>query len=343
MVIQMNNPLYDPQFLAGLAIARGQPADQAYTQAALMQQQNEDNQMKQAEYERQQYFQQALPQILGQIANLPNPSARLQALVENGVPIKDAALILERTGLGGSQESSGFSQVGQENAEPRPILSAGEKRINATMLKDFNQVGRNAERELRLLEDSEEAFQDFDKNTGYFTEAGGLLSKLPLPKGSENVFLSTEGQTAKAKIDKLNSQLFQNRVAALGSKGTDAAKKEILQGLPSIGLTKEARDDLLATKKRENYEAILRARFFNEWAKTHGNDLSGADNVFSDFVGNVSLLDESGRPNKALISQLSEVAKEGMNVGGAGLNTNDDGGYSLEELLAEQARRKQGM
>lgn len=335
----MNNPLYDPQFLAGLAIASGTPANDALQQAALFQNEQQNQQMKQAEYQRKQYIDQALPQILSQLNDIPDPTMKLQALVEYGVPIQDAALILERIGAVGNnninKSMEGIKNSSSSMPEPRK-LSATELRTNSNTLRDLNNIRRNSEKELRLLEDSEQAFEDYDKNAGYFSEAGSLLSKIPLPKFAENLTLNESAQTAKQKIDKLNSQLFQNRVAGLGSRATDAAKAEILKGLPQTSLTRDARRDLLDTKKRENYDNILRAEFFDQWAKANGNDLNGAEGAYSDFINSVDLLDENGNVNKKLLKMIPGVVNGDLELE----NEGEDEEYTYEEVLKEIDRRK---
>lgn len=306
----MNSAFQDPQFLAALAMGRGVAPDQAIQQAALFQQQQEDAMRKQAEFENQQYMQQTLPQIIASLNNIPNPIGKLQALVNAGIPAQDAALLMERLGLVQNQKMSNRVEESETTNNIAKPLNATELRNNLGILKDVNKTAQNAERELRLLEDSADAFEQFDKNTGNYTGAGSLLSKIPLPKAAENILFDEQAQIAKQKIDKLNSQLFQNRVAGLGARATDAAKAEILKGLPQTNLTKEARQDLLNTKKRENYESILRSRFLNDWAKANNNDLTGAENEFSAFINEHQdeLLTADGKPNKKLLNDLKKIA-----------------------------------
>lgn len=338
----MNNSAFnDPQFLAGLAMARGVAPDQAIEQSALFQRQQEDALRKQIEFENQQYMQQMLPQIIGGLQNIESPIGKLQALVNAGIPPQDAALLMERLGIAATQKMSNSNQEpGVINNIAKP-LNATELRNNLTILKEANKTAQNAERELRLLEDSAGAFKQFDESTGDYTGAGSALSKIPLPKIAENILFDEQAQIAKQKIDKLNSQLFQNRVAGLGARATDAAKAEILKGLPQINLTKEARADLLNTKKRENYEAILRSRFFNEWAKANNNDLTGAENEFSAFIdqNQDKLLTSEGNPNKKLLDDLTNIAKGGQAP--ARKNTLEDyvGKVTPEQVRAAIAKK----
>lgn len=339
----MNDAFRDPQFLAGLAMARGVSPDQALQQAALFQEQQQNAMRKQTEFENQQYMQQTLPQIIGKLSQLPNPMAQLEALVEAGIPPQDAALLMERMGLANQQKSSAKGVGKNIDNEVGKPLSATELRSNLGVLKEHNKAAQNAERELRLLEDSAEAFNQFDESTGEWSGAGTILSKLPLPKFAENLLFDDQAQIAKQKIDKLNSQLFQNRLQALGARGTDTAKAEILKGLPQTSLTKEARQDLLNTKKRENYESILRSRFFNDWAKTHNNDLTGADNEFAAFISEHQdeLLNKDGMPNKKLLDDLKNIALGGsVEQPTENKLNNYMGKFTADEIRAAIARKE---
>jgi len=239
---KFNNAFSNPQFLAGLAMIRGVPADQAYGQAALQIQQQQQAQIAQQEQQRRQYALQNLPQIAQKIQGLPLQEA-FGELVGIGLDPKEALLILQSLGKQEQNKVETFTgpnnvryqsivnpETGELEAKPLPgqsnnmvNLSPAEIRINAQKLKELDESGRNAQRELRLLEDSDKAFEKFDQNTGSYTGPGTLASKF-VPKGVENLLYGEDARTAKQEIDKLNSQLFQNRVAALGAKGTDTAK-----------------------------------------------------------------------------------------------------------------------
>lgn len=340
----MNSAFQDPQFLAGLAMARGVAPDQALQQAALFEEQQQNTLRQKQMYDQQQYMQQVLPQIIASLNDIPNPIGKLEALVNAGIPAQDAALLMERLGMVQNQKMSNRIEDQSITNNITKPLSAAEMRNNLTILKDTNKLAQNAERELRLLEDSADAFKQFDQTTGKFTGPGSLLSKIPLPKAAENILFDEEAQIAKQKIDKLNSQLFQNRVQGLGARATDAAKAEILKGLPQTNLTKEARQDLLNTKKRENYEAILRARFLNDWAKTNNNDLSGAENLFSEFImqRQNDLLNPDGSPNKKLIQELKNLAS-GVNVTKQQNNLDDYIGKVTPDEIRAAIARKQAM
>lgn len=335
-----NGFLNNPKFLAGLAMLRGQPADQAWSQAAFQSYEYQKLLNDQAQLERRNYIEQLLPNIIRNL-NADNPREALSDLVAAGIPAQEAALILERLGLGGRQISQGITQ---------PALTTSELRVNATQLKDLDNLARNAERELRLLEDSASAFDEFDKSSGSLLGAGSVGSKLfgYLPSFAENIY-SPEAQAAKQKIDKLNSQLYQNRVQALGARGTDAAKKEIKKGLPSTELTPDARRDVLTTKKRENYEIILRDKFFNQWAKAFGRDLNGAESAFNTFISMNDLLDGAGNINKNLLSLIPQFIAQVDSMDSGLENPNDQSmdtlyndfaDVSLDELLKEKARRR---
>jgi len=75
-------------------------------------------------------------------------------------------------------------------------------------------------------------------------------------------------------------------------------------------LTPEARKDLVNTKKRDNYEQILRARFFNEWAKLNNKDLNSAEDAFGSFLNSADIIDENGKINKELYNQIPTIVNE---------------------------------
>jgi len=341
-----NDIFNNPQFLAGLAMMKGVPAHEAYSNAALQVQQMEKAKMMQQELQRQQYATQMLPQIASELSGLA-PEEAFGKLVESGLDPREAILITEKfsrqapksetfTGPNNvryntqiNQETGALEakpiagQLGISGGDENQIPTAAEIRINANEINKLGETARNSMRELRLLEDSEKAFEDFDKYTGQYTGPGTVVSKFA-PKALENSLYNKEAQTAKQKINKLNSQLFQNRVKMLGGSATDTAKEEILKGMPSVELNPEARRDLLQTKKRENYENILRSKFFDEWYKTHNKNLAGAEDAFSSFVNSSQLMDENDNINKALLNQINQGTKE----------TEDFGNKSTEELLA---------
>lgn len=372
-----NNNLYDPQFLAGIMMMQGRNAGDALSQAAITSHNMQQAQMQQQQYAQQQFLAQQLPQILSEV-NTENPHEMFNALIKSGIAPNEAALIIDRlrpsaastasnivSGQGGVKyEKYNDPQTGALNLRKIPgqdavvknPLSVSELRVNATKIRDLDNEARGAERELRLLEDSEDAFKQFDAKTGKWTGAGTATSKIVsnyLPKGAENLAYNQEAQGARQRIDKLNSQLFQNRVQALGARATDAAKAEIVKGLPTVELTPDARHDLIATKKRENYEQILRSKFFNEWAKKNNRDLNGAEVAFGEFVTSGQLLDAKGNVNRELLKQIPAVVSQYLDEGSSQSATaqtmyGEEGlediyaqfeERSLEEALAEKARR----
>lgn len=373
----MRNPLYDPMALAGLAVMRGAPLGDALSQAAVTSHNLQQAQMQQQQQQQAQMLAQRLPQILSEV-DKNDPYAVFNTLVQNGIAPNEAALIIDRltpprnqaanlnantfAGPGGVRYQTMMNpetgemearQIPGQNTQTKPSLSVSELRINATKLKDLDNEARNAEKELRLLEDSDAAFRQFDKSTGNWTKAGTVASKY-LPKGVENILYNEKAQSAKQQIDKLNSQLFQNRVQALGARGTDTAKKEIIKGLPTIELTPEARHDVLVTKKREGFEQILRSKFFNEWAKKNNRDLNGAESAFGALISSEPLIDEKGQINKSLMNQIPRIVNELSGEMAEGMEMMPNQGSTdeqiediyaqfeetpLEALEAERARR----
>jgi hypothetical protein len=379
----------NPTFLAGLSVMRGTPVDQALAQASLMQQQKQaqqqqmlQQQMQQQQIMRQQQMQEQLPQMLQQLQG-KNPQEVFVALRTAGLDTKEAATIAKYVGqVPAASQLQMFAgpgnvryqiisnpETGEMEAKPlagqipvnsKPKLSVSEMRINSSKLTQLDNDARAAEKELRLLADSDKAFKTFDSNTGSYTGPGSLASKF-IPKGVENIIYNKKAQTAKQEIDKLNSQLFQNRVAALGARGTDVAKQEIMKGLPTIMLNPEARHELIATKRRENFEQILRSKFFNEWAKQNQKDLNGAENAFAELVSSVDLIDSQGYPRRELLQQIPEIIngfadnerppletkEEALSVEGEKSDPEEeiDNLYAqfedlpLEALIAEQRRR----
>lgn len=328
---QNDNVFNNPQFLAGLAMIRGVPAHEAYVNAAQQVQQMQKAQMEQQAFQRQQYAMQALPQIAQKLYNSP-PQEAFQELVNIGIEPKEALVLLDAIqkqsmpdtfkGPGDVQYMKSFNrELGEWEAKPlrgqmsenTPAPTSSEIRTNNNEITKLRQNARGAARELRLLEDSAKAFEDFDTSTGENIGAGTLVSKL-LPNKVDNLIYDKKAQTAKQEIAKLNSQLFQNRVSALGGSATDAAKQEILKGLPTTELTKEARNDLINTKKRENYEQILRSKFFDEWYKTNNKNLTGAEDAFNAFLSGRDLIDQNGNLNKSLLNEIPQTIKFGENI-----------------------------
>jgi hypothetical protein len=302
MVIQMNNPLYDPQFLAGLAIARGQPADQAYTQAALMQQQNQDNQMKQAEYERQQYFQQALPQILGQIGSLPTVEAKLEALTSNGASLKDALLLLQSMGTGEAMQPS------QRALTPAEIMQSA-KRVEAT-----RQQGDAAQQKLRLFQELEDAYTEYDEDVGKkfgASESGGILAKIT-PDVAQNLYLSEKQLAAKDKIEKVTETLA-NIMAIETGNPTDDARRSARSSIPGLEKKPEARKSFLGKLKPETAAKALKGTFEETWRAQHNGDLSGAEEVFQKFIKNNinNILDKKGELKDEAIEAIKSLATTG--------------------------------
>lgn len=319
--------LNNPTFLAGLAMMRGAAPHNALMEAASANQQYTQNELQQNEFRRKQYLAAILPDVIKNLS--PNPQEALSTLTQVGVPPQEGALILERMGIGGRRNLS-------------TGISAPELKANIQTINNLEKQAQFAERELRLLEDSEEAFKDFDKNTGSWTGAGSVVSKTlsMLPKAAENIAFNKKAQTAKQEIDKLNSQLFQNRVVGLGSRATDTAKEQIIKGLPTTDLNPEARKDVLQTKKRENYEQIVRARFFKEWANTYNRDLSEATKAFDQYLEQIPLLKENGEINKDAVKSIPAFLSGGMPVKASEKPTMDFNNVSLEALLAEREARK---
>lgn len=341
--------LSNPQALAGLAMMRGASPFDALTQAAMAVQQNRAAQMEQQNAAKAQYLQQALPEII-QGLDPQNPQEALSKLAAAGISPQEGALILERLGVGGRGKGRAGLSAGAETSAGLP-LNNNELKVFSNTLQTFDNQARSAEKELRLLEDSEKAFNEFDKNTGNWTGAGGALTRSLsfLPKVAENAVYNKNAQTAKQEIDKLNSQLFQNRVMSLGPRATDAAKEQIVKGLPTTELNPAAREDVLKTKKRENFEQILRSRFFSEWSRLHGKDLNGAEAAFSDFLESVPLLDERGKINKNAISEIQNFIGQSSNKSQITTsaspvspknNIDQFRDISLEALLAEREARK---
>lgn len=355
-----NNNIYDPMFLAGLAVMQGAPFSEALNQAAMTTYNLQQSQAAQQEQQRTQALSQQLPRLLRE-TDTQDPYALFNTLIQNGIAPNEAALIVERlrgpqnsmvnkantfSGPGGIKFES-FTNPETGRLESREIpgqreainvrpLSVSELRINSTKLKDLDNDARNAEKELRLLEDSEEAFRDFDKSAGVesWTGAGSIVSKY-VPKGVDNIFYNKNAQGAKQKIDKLNSQLFQNRVAILGARGTDAAKKEIIKGLPSIELTPEARRDVLDTKKREGYEQVLRSKFFNEWSKRNNKDLNGAEVAFGELLNSESLISAEGKLNKNLLKNIPSIVNEYVSESTSFLPTENSSEEQVEDIYAQ--------
>ncbi len=196
----------------------------------------------------------------------------------------------------------------QIKSQEKPSLTQAEVRINKTKLKDVNSDARAAQNELRILEDLEKAFDKLDKNSGGFTGSGSIAAKTAtnIPY-TPNLLYNEKGQSALEQIEKNNSLLFQNRIKAAGARATDAFKSEVKKGLPTASLTPEARQEVIQTKKRENFEQILRSKFFTEWYKQNGKDLEGAEDAFISFVNQAPLVDENNNLNKPLLEQIPQI------------------------------------
>lgn len=199
-------------------------------------------------------------------------------------------------------------QINKQRAE----LTPSELRINTMKLKELDNATSGAQQELRLIEDLEKSFKEFDKATGINSNvgAGSFVSKMT-PKSLENVAWNEKAQSAKQEIAKVNSVLYQNRIKAAGGAGGNIPfQEEVKRGLPTIELQPEARNQLIETKKRETIASILRGKFFHEWSKNNHKDLSGAEDAFTSFVNTAPLLKENGEINRGLVNQIPKIVKE---------------------------------
>lgn len=359
-----SNP--DTLSLAGLLRLQGVPEKDAYVQAAGINRQREQSELERLKYEQQQ-------QAMMRAAEILQSGGTLSDLLMAGVNPQSAAAIYEANkpnpltntfaGAGGVRyEAVQNPETGSVEARPlagqvmkEPVrLSAGELRINAMKLKELANDARTAEKELRLLEDAQEAFNELDRaqGTGTLTGAGSIYSKLA-PNFADNIALTKAGQAAKQKVDKINSQLYQNRVQGAGARATDSFKEEVKKGLPSYQLQPEARNSVLQTKARENLEMLARSRFFSEWVKRNNKDLNGAEDAFNAYITNAPLLSPDGRINKEILKDIPNVVKEfvddlegtpSLNMPQADMtdllleersvpNNSSDEGYTDEELI----------
>lgn len=334
--------------LAGQLIASGVMPKDAYVQAAKMFRDQEVVNLERQKQEQQQQMALQAAKLFQQGEANGTPQNTLAQLLSMGMRPQDAAALVQTmtpnplqntfSGIGGVRyqgvtnpttgELEARALPGQMMKE-EPKLSMGEMRINANRLKELSNDARTAEKELRLLEDSYEAFEELDKAEGRntITGSGSIISKVA-PSWGENIVLTKKGQAAKQKIDKINSQLFQNRILGAGARATDAFKEEVKKGLPTYQLQPDARTDILKTKARENLEQLARSRFYSEWAKVNKKDLNGAEDAFTAYITNAPLLDESGRINREILKDIPRVVAEFSMEGG-------DGSFETNEMVEE--------
>jgi hypothetical protein len=324
---QPHNWLMDPIIMAGYGIARGQPISEAITQASALQHQQADSALKQQQIETEkqqnarvellsQYLSSINPQLGALYGGDPrNAGALFEALNPN--PLKDtfkgqggALYKAEKNPETGTLKASLIEGQRPEQSE----LTAAEKRTQATEKAEFARAAAAGTKELRILHDLEKAFKGYDEASAAHTRAGGLIAstkKLPfLNEEQTNATLYNKKQlTYKNEIDKLNSQLYQARIASVPA-ATDVFKVEVEKGLPRTSVTKEARDEVIRSKKREVAQAIIRNKFFNDWAKFNNGDRTGAEDAVRYIEDNYDIVNERGEINKELLKQLPFLAAE---------------------------------
>lgn len=351
-----NNIFSNPQFLAGLAMIRGVPAHEAYANAALQTQQMQQAQLAQQNAQRQQFALQALPQIAGKLYNAA-PAEAFQELVNIGIDPKEAVILIDAIqkqnmpqtfkGPNNVEYSKSFNRetgewqakplTGQNNTNGQQLSNA-EIKINADKIASLNADAGYSNEELRLIKNSENAFKEFDENTGNYTGPGTLASKL-VPDKADNLIYNSNAQKAKQTIDKLTSRLLENRNKAAKGSESDFRTEQKLKGLPSIGLNPEARKDLIRELKEQNYIRILKSKFFDEWYKNNNKDLSGAEDAFIQFINSQDVVDKEGNLNKNLLNQIKQKTQPNQNINFANETNNVDlqslaDSVSIEEIQA---------
>lgn len=353
------NAFSNPQFLAGLAMIRGVPADQAYGQAALQLQKQEEITKAQQDNQRRQYALQQLPLIAQKIQGLP-PQEAFGELVNIGVDPKEALLILESFNKQGQNKAETFTgpnniryqtivnpETGEieahalkgQNINDQPTISREELRANVETIKNLNKDAAHSQEELRLIEESEKAIQDFYENTGSNTSSGTLISKFT-PEKLDNIVYNKKAQAARQIMRKLTQGLLQNRQEAAKGAGSDFRTEQTLKGLPSFDLQPEAMKELIHNLNKQNYTRILKAKFFEEWYKNNGKNLSGAESSFANLINSTDIIDKNGKINKDLYNKIPNIVQDYANPERANMNLGQGlNNFSLEDLIAERKRR----
>jgi hypothetical protein len=337
---QMPMQRADPIANAGMLIMSGMLPRDAYVQGARMAREQEVGEIERQKQQVQQMQQLQLAQLLqggGQDAggfDQMSAQQKLGALVGSGQRLGDAAAAvtalqpnpLQNTfkGPGGAlYQASTNPETKQLESKVIPgqmpegtVMSAAEKRAQATEKTESSRAAAGAAKELRILEDLEKAFENYDKTSNVFTKAGSFLSstkKAPfLNEEQTNAAIYNKKQlTYKNEIDKLNSQLYQARLGSVPAKmATDVFKQELEKGLPRTSITPEARKEIIKSKKREVAQSIIRNKFFNDWEKLNKGDRTGAEDAMRYIEENYEFVDENGRPNKTLLKELPRLVKE---------------------------------
>lgn len=327
--------------MAGYLMSTGMMPQDAYIQAARMTREQEMSNLERQKYEQQQQQALQLAQMLqggdasGNFDQM-SPQQKMGMMIQSGVRPEAAAAMaqamtpnpLQNTfkGAGGMLYQAGTNpETGQLESRIIPgqapefqPLSAAEKRAQATEKAEFARAAAGGTKELRILEDMEKAFEGFDKHSGGTgIAAGGFLAstkKIPgiLNEEQTNALIYNKDQLKyKNEIDKLNSQLYQARLSSVPAKmATDAFKSELEKGLPRVSIVPEARKEIIASKKREIVQSIVRNKFFNDWEKLNHGDRTGAEDALRQLEQEYDYLDENNKPNKVLMKNLPKIVQQ---------------------------------
>jgi len=340
--MQNNDLMYDPHFLANLAIMRGTPRNEAISQAAIDSHNMQQTRMQQQKHAQEQFMAQQLPKILHELQG-KNPYEAAELLARAGLKGPEIGLFLERLGLGGgktaaSQTFTGADKMryelfkdeqGQTMSRPIPGQAPIKPKVNATEQKDIIKIRERAKaalnsiRELHTSREARKVLQgQTDENTGPNTALAKLTDpdlqqdrgKIAYAAGEIADFslYTPEAREAKQIISKVNAHLIQNAIKALEGTDTRASvflEKIMKQGTPLSHLGERAAGIVL-----DEFEIIMADRaitdtFISKYADAHGTT-QGAEAALTEFKKTVPTIDpQTGLFNEKAIELIPQFIR----------------------------------
>jgi hypothetical protein len=303
------NPMYDPLVLTGLAMMKGGGFANAMSEAATTNYNLQQAQKIQQEQQQAQFMAQRLPQVLRDLQG-KNPNEAAAMLAELNIPAQDAALILERLGIGAPNskpmmftgaddmqyETYKDPQTGRLVSQPIPgqqmpqpkLTNEEQKRVSAaTTQRDA------AKSMLDLIPKAKEAYKILQDETGSWTQPNTLLSHATTPDAQEQsttsmvtnyAAYSAKAREAKQILSKIGSHLVQDAVKALkgsDTRGSVFLEKIMKQGIPDSNLGPKAFEQLLNEFEEAGKYAQARGGFLGQYADLKGT-LNGAQSAFDE-------------------------------------------------------------